>query len=84
MKLIQVDLLKGDKKLLKIASCVYCKHRTTKRGEAAKCSAFPEGIPRNILGGNEYHLDNIEGDNGICYEPLSEDKDFRKIFNIKG
>lgn len=32
------------------------------------CKAFPEGIPKSILYGHEFHFKQIPGDNGIKFE----------------
>lgn len=68
--------------MIKMAACPLCKHLLTQRGEAPRCTAFPEGIPEHIIAGEEYHLEPIEGDHGIQYEPLDPLQDFRRIFNM--
>jgi hypothetical protein len=32
------------------------------------CEAFPQGIPQEILDGEDLHLEPVEGDNGIQFE----------------
>lgn len=44
-------------------SCLNCKHR-----ERAACSAFPQGIPFDIMSGVTPHDKPIRGDHGIQWE----------------
>jgi hypothetical protein len=32
------------------------------------CDAFPQGIPREILDGEDLHLEPVEGDRGVQFE----------------
>lgn len=34
-----------------------------------KCQAFPKGIPQPIYLGENLHIDNYPGDDGLTYEP---------------
>ena len=34
-----------------------------------RCKAFPDGIPKDIEENKIKHIDPVEGDNGIIYEP---------------
>ena len=47
-------------------SCDNCAHYIG----ALTCTAFPEGIPEDILSGYFDHAEPHEGDNGIRFEPL--------------
>lgn len=49
--------------------CVMCRH--FRLGMA--CVAFPDGIPDAISDGTFDHTEPYEGDNGIRYEPWTED-----------
>ena len=51
------------------SQCRMCKHEhPPTRGMRRTCVAFPEGIPREILGNNHLHEQPYEGDNGILFE----------------
>ncbi|MCG7852245.1 MAG: hypothetical protein MIO92_06965 [Methanosarcinaceae archaeon] len=54
----------GDIKLSSCMSCIY-KHR----GKAT-CEAFPLGIPKDILSGDNDHRKPLKGDNGIIYSKM--------------
>ena len=49
-----------------IAPCIDCKHFNMTE---VNCTAFPDGIPLEIMSGENDHTDEVEGDNGIRYEP---------------
>lgn len=36
--------------------------------EVSYCTAFPSGIPEDIVTGKNLHLKPVKGDNGILYE----------------
>lgn len=46
-------------------ACWTCVH---KHSGAATCTAFPGGIPREILDGTNQHREPYPGDNGVQYE----------------
>lgn len=45
--------------------CIFCKHLCD---GATRCTAFPEGIPDDILFGIHDHRNPYEGDNGVLFE----------------
>lgn len=48
--------------------CETCKHYL---GDA-KCKAFPQEIPIEIIVGKDRHRESIPGDNGIIYTPKAK------------
>lgn len=48
-----------------VSQCVTCKHKST---TGATCTAFPNGIPEQILTNASDHTKPYPGDNGIRYE----------------
>jgi hypothetical protein len=52
-----------------IPSCAFCKHELRESPlPGRRCSAFPDGIPLDILNGKNWHVEPYPGDNGILYE----------------
>jgi hypothetical protein len=47
--------------------CNKCKHRFLDPGDT--CTAFPDGIPDEVLFGDKDHRFPVEGDHGIQFEP---------------
>lgn len=47
--------------------CWKCRHRAE---VAAKCAAFPDGIPWEILANKVEHREPYPGDRGIRFEPI--------------
>jgi hypothetical protein len=47
------------------SQCIYCRHLIGN----AKCAAFPEGIPQDILYNWHDHLIPYPGDKGVTFEP---------------
>lgn len=50
-----------------LPACNTCKHYKAFSSPPA-CAAFPDGIPRKILKGEDQHRKPVRGDNGIQYE----------------
>lgn len=48
--------------------CFMCTHYR----ENYHCDAFPDGIPFDVIASNIDHRNEIEGDNGIHFQPISE------------
>ena len=57
--------------MINIPICFECKSYIDKYN----CSAFPEGIPNEILVGEYDHRQPYEGDNGIQFEPIEEESE---------
>jgi len=65
------------------AQCQICEHYGpakiedfTQMGEETVfvCRAFPKGIPQDLLSAKIPHDENVEGDNGIKFTPIKEEK----------
>lgn len=57
--------------------CMRCQHLIVPppvKKPGLPCRAFPEGIPEKILLGDISHIENLDGDNGLKYKELSEEK----------
>jgi hypothetical protein len=52
-------------------ACVTCRHLNPER--RTTCRAFPNGIPREILNGENDHHAPVAGDQGIQYERFTGD-----------
>jgi len=55
-----------------IPKCLMCRHfdRTEPDSYALRCKAFPQGIPMDIVQGEQEHVTPYPGDNGILYEQI--------------
>lgn len=53
---------------LTVAPCATCKHKR----QGATCTAFPNGIPIDILDGRNQHQRPYPGDHGIQFEPVTK------------
>jgi hypothetical protein len=53
--------------------CIECKHYICSKGPDI-CEAFPEGIPDEILKGENKHKKPFPGDRGILFEPIKSKK----------
>lgn len=51
--------------------CIKCKHYFGVR----QCDAFKQEIPLKIYSGEIDHTKPFEGDNGIQFEPIEEEKE---------
>ena len=52
-----------------LASCPFCKHKDL---GMATCSAYPMGIPADILAGRDKHNQPRGDDAGIIFTPLAK------------
>jgi len=59
-----------------ILLCLTCRHYKPKRRrtDKSRCSAFPDGIPLEILNSTVKHTEPYEGDNGIQYEAIDDNE----------
>ena len=57
----------GNPSDLTVSQCTFCAHRSP---DGAKCRAYPNGIPVEILFNEHDHSTPFQGDNGIFYEPI--------------
>jgi hypothetical protein len=57
----------------KACPCIDCKHLDS-NGEELFCAAFPDGIPDEILSGENKHTAPLpEQNNNVIYQPIEED-----------
>src|SRR5262249_16246691 len=54
--------------MIKTVQCAYCIHLDKNSMCVRKCTAFPEGIPEDILEGRHDHRFAYSGDHGIRLE----------------
>lgn len=52
------------------ANCHFCLRASDPFNQT--CSAFPNGIPKEILTGDNDHKEPVRGDNGILFEEKKE------------
>ena len=60
-----------DRDVITSPICDDCRHASYT--ERRKCAAFPNRIPLDIWCGNLSHNEPVKGDNGIVFEPMTED-----------
>jgi hypothetical protein len=52
-----------------VSPCATCRHKD-QEADGPYCTAFPQGIPRKILDGDNQHRQPVDGDHGIQYEAI--------------
>lgn len=62
-----------------ISMCWACKHSRGDSDEidgilTGTCDAFPDGIPLEIYAGGFDHRKEFAGDNGVRFEPVTEEE----------
>lgn len=55
---------------MNVSPCTSCKHFNVDVREENVCTAFPDGIPREIFFGYNQHRGPVDGDHGIHWEPV--------------
>lgn len=63
---------------IKMSLCRICKHYSADKNYT--CTAFPAGIPMELLYGQKLHLQPYENDRGIQFEVNPEQKFLLKFF----
>jgi hypothetical protein len=61
----------SDLSMPQSTQCLMCRHYTM----LITCDAYPDGIPEAIVTGEHDHTQPYPGDNGIRWEPASEESD---------
>lgn len=59
----------ADGDIQRMAPCLTCRRKSP---FGPTCSAFPNGIPEEILSGDHQHRETYQGDGGLLYEPDPE------------
>jgi len=57
-----------------IPECLKCKHYNTSDLNGNTCTAYPDGIPVEIMSDMIDHREPYPGDNGIQFEPIADTK----------
>jgi hypothetical protein len=57
---------------LRISPCISCVHKHT---TGATCTAFPAGIPDDILMSRHDHQTRYSGDHGIRYQAVADEEE---------
>lgn len=52
---------------LRVSQCTFCSHRGP---DGTRCTAYPDGIPVELLYNEHDHRCEFPGDNGMRYQPL--------------
>ena len=51
-----------------VHQCAFCKHYKGNKGVTCLCTAFPEGVPEEIINNKFDHRHSYPGDHGIRWE----------------
>ena len=70
--------IKGDIGIEPI--CINCRFYNHRDPEGFNCTAFPEGIPDEIVVGAFNHRTLYPGDNGITYKPITLQHNLNQLF----
>jgi hypothetical protein len=58
-----------------VPQCLSCRHYVQDINSRNICTAFPSGLPPEIFTGDHDHLEPYPGDNGIRFEPITDEPD---------
>lgn len=70
--------------MIKLPQCALCRHFNTENPSEQNCTAFPDGIPADILHNRFDHTAPYPGDAGIRFEARDEGRAQRQTRMFAG